>query len=287
MATYNLAPADVESFVLTHPEVYVSTPTITYERKPSKITWSAVPSRSFDYFSPGGGDPDIAVRATYIDSDSTADTVWTGNVPTHFEGDLLVAVIMTRTNGGVITPPTDWTQQGSAYLSNLQFSGGSQDLKVFTKLATASEPATATWTQAISSRICGFLVSMVGNNFTMGVATQAYGNGEDASITNAGADFYITAATWLYSSATTPETYSQTGLGLTQITDSPNDFARISGGYTSEDGLVASFHSDSSGANDPNHGIISIPFIFSGGGGGGGGGSIRPTSGFLYPRGDG
>ena len=287
MATYTLAPADVKSFVLPDQWLYSGTSTITLVPDPTKITWSIVPRGSFDYFSVGGGggggNPLIAVRDTYIDSSGEPDTAWTGSIPSYIEGDLLVAVIMTRTSGGALTLPTGWTQQGSAYLTNMQFGADAQSLKVFTKVATASEPATVTWTQASSARICGFLVSMVGNDFTMGTAAQAYGNASDASIANAGADFYITAGTWVYAATNEGEVYSQTGPGLTQITDSPARDARISGGYTSKSGLVESVHKAGSDENDPNHGMISIPFIASGGGGG----SIRPVSGFLYPRGQG
>ena len=233
----------------------------------------------------GSGIP--AVRDSYISSPANSVTAWTGTVPSYVEGDLLIAVIMTRSSAGALTIPAGWTQQGTDYLGNIQFSGDVQTLKVFTKVATASEPTTLTWTQASSGRICGFLVSMIGNNFTMGVASEDYGNAATASITNSGADFYINAATWIYASSS-PLPYSQSGPGITEINDSTVAQARISGGYTYEDGLVTSNHAAATATNSPNHGMISIPFTtLSDDGGSGGGGSSRPSAGFLYPRGQG
>jgi hypothetical protein len=235
----------------------------------------------------GGGGDETFARDSYINSDSAAATSWTGTIPTVTEGDLMVAVLMHRQSGGTLTPPTGWTQQGPDYLTGIIFSADSQRLAVYTKVAAASEPATVTWTQASSARMCGFLVSLVGNNLTMGTVAESYGNAQNASIANAGADFYITAATWLYSASPDTEEYSQTGAGVTEISDSDSPSARISGGYSSSDGMVESFHSADENDNSPNHGMISIPFTLAGGGSDGGGGSTRPTSGFLYPRGQG
>ena len=230
----------------------------------------------------------ITARDSYINSDSTAATTWTGDVPSVAAGDLMVAVIMDRESGGTVTPPTGWTQQGPKYLNSIVVGGSIQNLSVYTKVAAASEPSTVTWTQATSSRICGFIASLVGNSFTMGTVAENYGNGEYASISNTGADFYITAATWVYTSGgtTTPESYSQTGSGVTEISDSPQTQPRISGGYTSTSGVVESTHASNTATNSPNHGMISIPFTINGDDGGGGG-STRPTSGMLYPRGQG
>jgi hypothetical protein len=233
----------------------------------------------------GSGSNTPAVRGSSIDSDATAATSWTGTVPTTAAGDLMIAVLMTRATGGALTAPAGWTQQGPTYLNSIIAISDVQYLAVYTKVAAASEPATFTWTLAGSARVCGFLVSMVGNDFTMGTVAQAYGNAQDASITNTGADFYINAATWVYAENVSTEGSSQTGPGLTQITDSPVTASRISGGYTSQDGLVQSYHDTDDATNSPNHGIISIPFTVTGSGGGGG--SARPSSGFLYPRGQG
>lgn len=251
------------------------------------INTSGITKPTTGWITYNGIGGEVFFRDSYINSDSAAATSWTGTVPTVAEGDLMVAVIMHRQSGGTLTPPTGWTQQGSDYMSGIAFSGDVQLLTVYTKVATASEPATVAWTMASSARICGFLVSLVGNDFTMGTALEGYGNGDTTSIVNGGADFYITAATWVYSATSGTETYSQTGEGVTGISDSPQANARISGGYSSLNGTVTSFHGSNDLDNSPNHGMISIPFTVADDDGGGGGGSTRPTSGMLYPRGQG
>ena len=251
------------------------------------INTSGITKPTAGWITYNGIGGEVFFRDSYINSDATAATSWTGTVPTVAEGDLMVAVLMHRQSGGALTLPTGWTQQGPDYLSGITFGGDVQLLTVCTKVAAASEPATVTWTLASSARFCGFLVSLVGNDFTMGTALESYGNADTASIVNGGADFYITAATWVYSANTDPEPYSQTGTGVTEISDSPQTQARISGGYSSSNGTVTSFHGSVDVVNSPNHGIISIPFTVAGGNDGGGGGSTRPTSGMLYPRGQG
>lgn len=200
------------------------------------------------------------VTGTVIDSDATAATTQVLTAPTHNEGDLLVAVIMNRASGGTLTPPSGWTLYGS-YLSSISFSGTSQDLQVFTKTATGSEPASYTWTQVSSSRICGLIAAVEGGATIEGV-TESYGNGTAAQIQTVANRLNLTAATWIYA-ATGNETYSQKGLGVTEITDSPNTTARISGGYTTADTTVVSQHSATDTADDPNHGIINIAIRFA------------------------
>ena len=202
----------------------------------------------------GGGAPLPTVTGTFIDSDATAATSQVLTAPNHNTGNLLVACIMSRNGGGTLTPPSGFTLHGE-YLSSIVFPGDDQTISVFTKIATASEPATYTWTQASSSRICGFIVAVQGGSVISSV-TENYGNADTATITTLSGKLNITAATWIYAVGTV--TYSQSGPGVVEITDSPNGEARISGGYTTQSGTVTSTHNNTTTDNSPNHGMINI-----------------------------
>jgi len=196
------------------------------------------------------------VTGTFIDSDSTAATSKALTAPAHNTGDLLVACIMSRNSGGTLTPPSGFTLHGE-YLSSITFSGDTQTISVFTKTATASEPATYTWTQASSARICGFIAA-VEEGATIASVTENYGNAATATITTIANRLNITAATWVYAETTLGETYSQSGVSVTEITDSPSPEARISGGYTTAAGTVTSTHQTTTANDNPNHGMINI-----------------------------
>jgi len=205
----------------------------------------------------GGGVATLpTVPGTFIDSDSTAATSQVLTAPSHDTGDLLVAVIMSRSTNGGLTPPPGFALYGT-YLSDVTFSGGSQTLSVFYKTATASEPASYTWTQVNSVRICGLIAAVSAGSSISGV-TESYGNGTVATIAANAGVLNLTAATWVYASPDEAEVYSQSGTGVTEITDSPVDEARISGGYTTASTTVTSYHLLDTLERDPNHGIINI-----------------------------
>ena len=214
--------------------------------------------RAYVDASGGGGAvfPLPAVTGSFINSDSTAATSQVLAAPPHNTGDLLVACIVTRDSGGTLTPPSGFTLFGE-YLTSLSLSGDVQSINVFTKEATASEPATYTWTQASSGRICGLIVAVEAGAVITSI-TEGYGNATTATIATAANRLNITAATWMYAATSVGETYSQTGPGLVEITDSPVAQARISGGYTTQEGVVTSTHDASSSDNSPNHGMINI-----------------------------
>lgn len=203
----------------------------------------------------GGGVVLPAVNGWTISSDSIGSTAQVLDAPAHSSGDLLIACIMTRDSGGALTPPSGWALHGE-YLSSLAFDGDTQKISVFTKAATGSEPATYTWSQVSSGRICGWVAS-VGGNAVIDSVLESYSNGTTATIIALENTLNLTAATWVYSSDTS-EAYSQTGPGVSEITDSPTIRARISGGYTTETGVVTSTHAATSTDNSPNHGMIRI-----------------------------
>jgi len=218
------------------------------------LTWVDANSK-WEPADAGGGGSLPSVSGWTIDSNATAATSQVLNAPTHSAGDLLVACIMSRDSGGGLTPPSGFTLHG-AYLSSIVFSGGIQTISVFTKTATGSEPSTYTWTQASSSRICGFIAAL-GGNAVISTVTQNYGNATTATINTVANRLNLTAATWVYALASS-EAYSQSGAGVTEITDSPASDARISGGYTTQAGTVTSTHGSTTVDGSPNHGMINI-----------------------------
>ena len=251
----NWVPADVAGGATTIDELSDVDTSTTAPTDGQVLTWVDANSKWEPADSTGGGGSLPTVSGWTIDSDGNPATSQVLNAPTHSAGDLLVACIMSRDSGGTLTPPSGFTLHG-AYLSSISFSGTVQTISVFTKTATGSEPSTYTWTQAASSRICGFIVAL-GGNAVISTVTQNYGNGTTATITTVENRLNLTAATWIYA-ATGSETYSQSGAGITEITDSPNDNARISGGYTTQAGTVTSTHTAADAINSPNHGMINI-----------------------------
>ena len=196
----------------------------------------------------GGGGALPSVTGWAIDSTSASVTSRAYNVPTHNTGELLVACISHRS---ALTLPSGWTLHGT-YLSSLTYN---TRISVCTKIASASEPASYTWTQSSTARMSGYIASVTGNA-TIESVSQNYGNGRTATIDVTGGALNMTAATWIY--AGSAEDYNQAGPGVVEITDSPQSGARMSGGYTYEAGTVTSTHDASDTVDSPNHGMINI-----------------------------
>jgi hypothetical protein len=203
----------------------------------------------------GVGTAAPALIGSFINSGSTADTSHELTVPTHADGDLLIAVLMWRNNKGTLTVPAGWSLQGT-YTSSIVFSGNIQNLLVYTKTASTSEPASYTWSATASTRNCGLMASV--RNGVIDSVTESYGNGTTATISAVSSRLNLTVFTWIYAAASGTETYSQSGTGLTQISDSPKEQARISGGYTTTAGTITSTHSATNESDAPNHGGINI-----------------------------
>ena len=165
-----------------------------------------------------------------------------------------------------------------------------QRLLVFTKEAEAGDAGGSfTWTIASQERMCWVFLATQGTA-NIDAVTENDGNGTTATIDTVADRLNFTVAHWIYSSSVSGETYSQAGNGVTEITDSPQAAARISGGYTTAAGTVTSTHDASDTGDNPNHSMINIQLLGfgdGGGSGGSGGGSTRPTSGMIYPRGQG
>jgi len=211
----------------------------------------------FENFNPGGGGEPLAVIGASIDSNGASDTSHLLAAPTHAGGDLLVAAMMWRLGAANVTPPSGWTLYGSYLGSQMQFN---QQLHVYTKTATGAEPASYTWSAVSSVRNCGLMVAVRGGQIS-GVS-EYFGNGETLVMTDSTVEglLNLTVATWIYADTLSPEAYSQTGLGATEISDSPLALARISGSYTTQASTVTSTHFTTTTANNPNHCAICIRF---------------------------
>jgi hypothetical protein len=206
------------------------------------------------------GKPSIAkpqLIGSQINSDATADTSAVVTVPSNAQGDLLIAVLMWRNDRGTLTVPSGWTLQGT-YTSSIMISGVQQNLLVYTKTASASEPATYTWTAATSTRNAWLSASVRFGQID--TVSENYGNGTTATISTVADRLNLTVFTWVYAQSSGSETYSQSAAdsSLTQITDSPKANARISGGYTRNATTVTSTHAATDTLNNPNHGGINI-----------------------------
>jgi hypothetical protein len=94
-------------------------------------------------------------------------------------------------------------------------------------------------------------------NGVIDAVTENYGNGTTATIAAVSSRLNLTVFTWIYA-LDANETYSQSGLGVFEITDSPKNRARISGGYTTTAGTVTSTHASTTTTDNPNHGGINI-----------------------------
>ena len=247
----------------------------------SKATWILDAPVQHTLYMPYNGANIPFVRDWYIDSNSGSSATWVGNVPGRIAGDLLVAAIMTRTGGGNLTGPDGWDYQGT-YLEDLDTGDGNyQSITVFTRKSIGAGTVTATWTQDNADAICGLIVS-VGNGSILN-SNEVYGSGNTVSIDNAGADFYLTIASWIDTNDLTPQTYAQSGTGIGKITDSPSLSARISGSYSTFDTTVTSDYVLAGSSGD--HGIFTLGFQTDlDGGGQENVPSDRPESGFLYPR---
>lgn len=207
--------------------------------------------------------PVPTVIGSSINSNATADTSHVLTKPTTATGDLMIAVLMWRSNKGTLTAPSGWSLQGT-YTSSIVISGtDQQNLLVYTKTATASEPSSYTWSATVSTRNCGLIVST--RNGVIDIVTENYGNNTTATISTVANRLNITAFTWIFAASSGSETYSQSAASgtLTQVTDSPNSQARISGGYITSATTVTSTHAAVDSTLNPNHGGINIQLVWA------------------------
>lgn len=195
-----------------------------------------------------------SVESVFLDDSSAASTSQVLDNPGSVEGNLMVAVLMTQSTGGAITPPSDWTLQGT-YLSLTDGTTG-QTLSVYYKTATSSEPADYTWAQASSARMAGYL-AVIDKGVIASVSVNETVD-TDTSVTAASNRLNLIASTWIYADGTS-EAYSTFGTNVTEISNSPTPEARLCGAYTSTGGVVVTTHTSVADSNvNLNNGMISI-----------------------------
>lgn len=90
---------------------------------------------------------------TFISSSATSIVINKGDV---VEGDFMLAFIEINSTTPTITPPSGWTTV------NTQDVGTTLRTAVYSKVATASEPSTYTWTLSASAKAAGLITSYDG-----------------------------------------------------------------------------------------------------------------------------
>lgn len=183
---------------------------------------------------------------------STPDTTIILNRPTLFSGDLLIAIIMGRYTPSVI--PTNWTFYGKG----LAKAGLSQQLFIYTKIATSSEPDSYTWEFSNNTVNAGIIVAV--QNGKIDHILESYSNARTCSIDTLQNRLNISAFTWIYNNVgTTTTTLTRTGTGtIVPITDQPIDQPRLIGAYTTDNTKITHTIVPTEGANSPNHNGINI-----------------------------
>lgn len=141
------------------------------------------------------------IIGTYTHFDGATDTTETLNVPTHQNGDLLLAVLMARSSSAShVNTPSGWTKFGHIHEPTTYLD---QSFHVYTRIA-ASEPASYTWTYGASGRNCGGMMAIRGAT-TVSLVSSAAVNQQSSeySVTpSTYGSFYVSMATWVYTQAT-------------------------------------------------------------------------------------
>ena len=199
-----------------------------------------------------------AIGDANIDHDVTTSN-FNVDLTTINEGDFLVIVLMTVTNG-TTTPPAGWALQGT-YL-NITNGANDQVLKVYTRTATASETRPYAFQDTGAS--VGYAIFSVPGVTGIESVTTNTGNGDTATIATVAEKLNVTFATWIYSDPAV-ETHSQSAPGLTEVHQNPGGIvanARLSMGYTTEGTTVVSKHYTTTTTQNPdsNHQMINIQF---------------------------
>lgn len=118
--------------------------------------------------------------------------------PRHASADLLLAVIMHRTDGGALSAPAGWTLEG--VYGTLDVSGtNTQQLSVFTKEATIAEPAEYTWTTTLDTERIGGIITSAAESRYVGVSSEVKTSSLTAQITTVPSRTCLVVGHWIYS----------------------------------------------------------------------------------------
>lgn len=201
-------------------------------------------------------------------ANSTADTSHSIPKPDNFKvGDLLVAIIMWRANGGTITPPSGWALYGT-YLNSVVSSGVVQNIRIYTKTATASEPAFYVFSAPTSTRNSGAVISVAYGTIDSVDEYHKSATGT-AAINVSCSDRYLSviAHTWVNASSNS-EQASMTGAGVQALAFDTTTERRLLVGETNEAGTVSCSHSSSDTGNGAGAIVINFKLLTGSGGGG-------------------
>lgn len=212
----------------------------------------------------GGGGSVPLFSGGYLNANSTSDTSHVLNVPTHKVGDLLIAILMWQGNGTPVTAPSGWTTYGN-YLTGTVSSGVPHKLYVYTRTASASEPASYTWTGASSIRNCGSMVAVAYGGIESVTSYLKSATGTTAISVSCDKRYLsIIAHTWAAASSSA-ETATMAGAGVQTLSFSSTTERRMLVGYTNESGTVSCSHSTSDTTNGAGAIVINVKLLTGGG----------------------
>lgn len=201
-------------------------------------------------------------------ANSTADTSHTIAKPDNFkEGDLLVAIMMWRANSGTITPPSGWNLYGT-YLNSVVSAGVVQNIKVYTKIATASEPSFYVFSAPSSTRNCGSVIAVAYGAIDSVVEYHKSSTGTAPINVSCSARYLsVIAHTWA-SALASNELASMAGSGVETLPFDTTTERRLLVGRTQESGTVSCSHSSSDTANGAGAIVINFKLLTGSGSGG-------------------
>ena len=159
-----------------------------------------------------------------VDPTSGTRSSITISLPNHKKGDLLIAVIMYRSDAGNVTAPAGWTDEGDHGVIG-QGSGaapwefGEQRLRVFTKEADLGEPAQIDFVTDGSdpNRMAGIIVSAAESAFN-GVFSDVAGEGPTIAGNAPQTSSNLVVSHWILADA---------GVETSSVTDPNNKYVQL------------------------------------------------------------
>ena len=133
-------------------------------------------------------------------------------------GDTLIAVISTR-DADTLVAPAGWTNQGAHCDLPMDFfqAGMKQELVVYTREATASEPEDWTWTQGSVNRMAGIITSVYESAYS-GVTVVEKDPGTSVDLTTLGKKSALVVGHWVYANV---------GLERGEITGTEGNYVQL------------------------------------------------------------
>lgn len=193
------------------------------------------------------------VRDTSMNENSASATSKVITAPTLVEGDFLVAIMMYRTGTGGLTAPSGWTlYQDVTHLCNTY-----QNMAVYTKVATASEPSSYTWTWTTSDRVCGMIFAVTGASYIKALESVTSTGNADFTITpDVEGDLKLIAHHWVYT--VSPFTSSLNDGAAVEVAGATSADTRIIGAYTYHSEQLKFVTSVSASGTQPTKGGIAV-----------------------------